>query len=102
MDAEALVRDFADQLRQIAKVTEFSHISRLEMKIGDAYGIGTEELEERFDDLLDSEFTGSKLDGAVVSVTIVEAGREIHVSTRDDLYTTTGWDMLITKINGTR
>ena len=102
MDAEALVRDFADQLRQIAKVTEFSHISRLEMKIGAAYGIGAEELEERFDDLLDSEFIGSKLDGAVVSVTIVEAGREIHVSTRDDLYTTTGWDMLITKINGTR
>jgi hypothetical protein len=102
LNADALVRDFADQLRQIAKVTEFAHISRLEMKIGAAYEIAAEELEDRFDDLLDSEFADSKLDGAVVSVTIVEAGSEIHVSTRDDLYTATGWDLLITKIDGTR
>ena len=100
MDAGALGREFAGELRQIAEWTEFLQISRVEMVLGSSYNIAAKELEEQFEDLLESEFSDSKLDGAVVSVKIVHPGDKFSAPNRSDTQIASGYEILITNMQG--
>ena len=101
MDAVSLASQFVEQLRQIVEATPFPHIRRVEMTLGALYGIAAKDLEMCFDDVFDSEPADSRLAGAVIEITVVQAGQTFAAPLLDDAtQTANGWELLITNIEG--
>ena len=46
MNADSLIKDFADELRQIAGRTEYSKISCVELIVGEGFGISAGDIED--------------------------------------------------------
>jgi hypothetical protein len=102
MDRTDLANAFCEQLRSIAEWTDFTQISRVVITLGSCYGVSADAMADELDDRLDRDFAGTKLDGAVVSVTLVEPGQRYRAPRRDDMHDATGYEMLIADIQGVK
>lgn len=93
-----LVEDLMPQLTAIASSGNFRWVTRLELVVGSLYGLSPESLSRTFED----RFENTQFEGAIVDVTIVEPMTQIKAPGRDDLMTTTGWELLIVGIAGSK
>lgn len=105
MNADSFVKEFADELRQIAGLTEYSRISCVELIIGDGFGISPDDIQEAFENYWgDSKkiSPGDKLYEAIVKVTLLRAGETFSAPGRSDTQTAVGWEILVANIHGIR
>jgi Zn finger protein HypA/HybF involved in hydrogenase expression len=96
MDERTLAADMLSQLQAIAGRSGYTWITRVEMVVGSLHGAAAETLVESLEDV----FEGTQFEGAIVEVTLVGPQEEIKAPGRDDMMTTSGWELLITRIEG--
>ena len=100
VEPETLIREFAAQLRDIAGWTDLPRISRVELAVGDRYGMGEEELARRLEAMFEQDPPDSKLEGAAVDVRVVSAGESFPAPGRSDWQQASGWEMLVLNLHG--
>ena len=103
MNPDSLVKEFADELRQIASRTEYSRISCVELIVGKGFGISASDIEDAFETFWGNPKKISpddKLYEAVTTVTLVRAGETFSSPGRSDTQTAIGWEILIANIHG--
>ncbi len=103
MDADSLIKEFADELRQIASRTEYSRISCVELIIGEGFGISADDIEKAFENFWgnpENVSTDESLYESVSAVTLVKPGDTFSAPGRSDTQTAIGWEILVTNIRG--
>jgi Zn finger protein HypA/HybF involved in hydrogenase expression len=84
------------ELQVIASRMGFAWVTRVELIVGSIHGVPADGLAEEFE----NAFECTSFEGAVVEVVIVRPQEEIKSPGRDDTMTTTGWEMLVRKMEG--
>jgi hypothetical protein len=104
MDANELAMELCSQLRHIIGWTNFARVGRVELALGNRYGVTAEQLEEQFEALCDSDRSSlsiaDALEGAVLNVRIVAPGETYKVPLRNEEIRATGWDLVVLSITG--
>ena len=103
MNADSLIKEFADELRQIADRTEYSRISCVELIVGEGFGVSAGDIEAAFENFWENQNIISpddKLYEAVTIVTLVRAGEPFAPPGRSDTQTAIGWEILVANIHG--
>jgi len=95
---QSIAKELWPQLRQIAASNNFITVRRVDMMLGESYGAAAESLVQCFDVV----FQGSCFDGAAVNITIIHAGQEYLPPGRGDRAVASGWEMLITALEGAK
>ena len=98
VNEQSIADELWPQLRQIAASNNFITVRRVDMTLGESFGVATEALVQCFDVV----FQGSCFDGAAVNITIIHAGQEYLPPGRGDTAVASGWEMLITKLKGAK
>ena len=96
MDAKHLARTLWQQIRDIARKSGFVVVRRVDVVIGNRLEVEEETLEEAMEPLLH----GTAFDGARINVRVVQSGQRLKAPGRSDEMTATGFDILITRIEG--
>jgi hypothetical protein len=102
MDARELAEQLIDSLAGIVSATEYSCVTRVDLCVGTRWAVAARDLEMCFDDLLDALPTDGPLAGAVPRVRVVSPGEEFPAPRRSDVQTATGWELLVTNVEGVR
>ena len=96
MHEHGLAKDLWPQLRQIAENSGFLTVTRVDMTVGSLHGVSAEFLAHSFQ----HAFEGSMFDGAAVNITIIDPGCDFRPPGRSDHTIATGWEILITRLEG--
>ena len=99
MNPKDIAKIYVEQFLEIEKVAPFKQISKISMIIGSEYKLDPSALEMEFEDLLEDQ-PGCKIDGAIVNIEIVSPGDSYKMPSRDDLHIATGWEILISNLDG--
>ena len=93
-----LARGMFAQLQSIAGINGLTWITHVELVVGTKHGVSAEGLADDFE----GAFEGTNFEGAEVEIRIVGPMEEIKSPGRDEMMTTNGWELLITKLDGRR
>ena len=96
MHEHGLAKELWPELKQIAERGGFVTVSRVDMTVGSLHGISGELLAPSFA----HAFEGTNFEGATVNVTVVDPGSRITAAGGSDRITTSGWELLVTRIEG--
>ena len=96
MDTGHLARTLWPQIRDIARKSGFVVVRRVDVVIGERLGVDEEDLEDAMEPLMH----GTCFDGARINVRVVRTGQRLKAPGRSDEMTATGFDILITRLEG--
>jgi len=98
MHEHGLAKELWPQLRELAEREGFKKVTRIEMTVGMLHGVSADFLIHSFE----HAFEGTGFEGAAMQVTIVEPGQEIHDPQQGGPVRASGWELMITRIEGER
>ena len=96
MHEHGLAKELWPQLQKIAESQEFARVTSIEMIVGSLHGVSADFLAHSFE----HAFEGSNFEGATVQITIVDPDDEYAVPPADEQAVATGWELLVTRIEG--
>ena len=96
MHEHGLAKELWPQLRQIAEQSGFVKVTRVDMAVGALHGVSADFLAHSFE----HAFEGSNFEGAAMDIRIVDPGDVVRAPDRPDDMTATGWELLISRIEG--
>jgi Zn finger protein HypA/HybF involved in hydrogenase expression len=91
-----LVNQLWPQLKAIADRSGFAWVTRIDLVVGSEHGLTKDALARA----LEEAFADTSFDDAHINVTVVGPNEQIKAPGRDDMMTTTGWEMLIVRMEG--
>lgn len=103
MNAADLAKQLMYQLTQIAARTRHAEITQVEMAVGSLWNISADDLETAFENLFadaDLADAPSQLGTAIMRIRLVQPGEQFQAPGRSDTHTATGWELLVTNIQG--
>jgi Zn finger protein HypA/HybF involved in hydrogenase expression len=98
MDVKQLAEHLWPQISDIARKSGFTIVRRVDVVVGSRLGVDEEALEAAIEPML----YGTDADGATINVRVVQPGQTLKAPGRSDNMTATGFDILITRIEGDR
>jgi Zn finger protein HypA/HybF involved in hydrogenase expression len=96
MHEHGLAKELLPQIKKIGADGGFAKVTRVEMVVGALHGVSGEFLAHSFE----HAFEGTSLEGAGVGITVVEPGDKFTPPGADAPLTASGWELLITGIEG--
>ena len=96
MHEHGLAKELWPQLQQIARAKGFAKVTRVKMTVGMLHGVAAEFLAHSFE----HAFEGTDFEGAEMDITIVDPQQEFTPPGAAESMTATGWELLITTIEG--
>ncbi len=99
MHESGLAKELWPQLQQIAESSGFVKVTAIDMVIGSLHGVKADFLRHSF---VDHAFIDTAFAEAELSITILEPGDTFKAPGQEELITATGFDLMITRIEGDR
>ncbi len=96
MHEHGLARELWPQLEQIAANGGFVKVTAIDMIVGVLHGVSADFLAHSFE----HAFEGTSFDGAKMKITVVDPGQQYRPPNSDESMAATGWELLITRIEG--
>ncbi|MHC4983424.1 MAG: hydrogenase/urease maturation nickel metallochaperone HypA [Planctomycetota bacterium] len=96
MHEHGLAKELLGQIEQIAASSRFVRVTRIEMVVGALHGATAEFLAHSFE----HAFEGSALEGSGVAITVIDPGQKFTPPGAAAPVAATGWELLITRIEG--
>lgn len=96
MHEHGLARELWPQFQRIAADSGFVKVTAVDMTVGMLHGVSADFLAHSFE----HAFEGTGFEGAKMQITIIDPDQEYTPPNSDESVTATGWELLITRIEG--
>ncbi len=99
MHEHGLAKELWPQLRKLADEGGFKAVQRVAMVVGMLHGVSADFLAHSFEHAFEQDDSG-RFDDARVDITIVDPGEQFQPPGAERPMTATGWEMIVTTIEG--
>ena len=97
MHEHGLAKELWPQLQQLAEAKDFAKVTRIDMVVGMLHGVSADFLAHSFE----HAFENTNFEGAQVNITVVDPGEQLPTRDEDDPPSTaSGWELMVTRIEG--
>ena len=99
MHEHGLAKELWPQMRRIAEENGFGKVTRVDMTVGSLHGVRADFLAHS---LVDHAFAGTIFQGAQLNIAVVDPAESFTPPGRREPVTATGWELMITSMEGER
>ena len=97
MHEHGLAKELWPQMQQAARSSGFAKVTRVDMIVGGLHGVSADFLAHS---LREHAFGGTIFEGAELNIALVDPAEELAVPGQPGRLTASGWELMITRIEG--